>query len=179
MSNLAFLALGSNLQPEDNLLTCVALLANYGRIRAVSSVWQTTPLGYREQPDFLNAAILLETEYTALELRSVVIPQIESRLGRTRTANKDGPRTIDIDLILFNQEVFQMGRRRVPDPELFERAFVALPLAELDPDFVHPESGQTLQQIAGQFQGDPHTMRLRSDIDLASAAAPAAGSGRG
>ncbi len=165
-ANLAYLSLGSNIAPESNLPAAVAQLAQYGRVRAVSTVWQTAPVGFTAQPDFLNAAVLLETPLSARALREQAIAQIERELKRERTENKNAPRTIDIDIMLFNNDVLTVGRRRIPDPEVRERPFVALPLAEIAPDYVHPEIGQTLRQIADQFDVAAAGMVRREDVVL-------------
>ena len=167
--NLAYLSLGSNIDPERYLPAAVAQLAQFGRIRAVSAVWQTAPIGFTDQPDFLNAVVLLETPLSARALREQVIVQIEQNLNRVRTANKNAPRTIDIDIMLFNHDVLSMDQRRIPDPEVLERPFVAIPLAEIAPDYVHPQTGQTLEQIADKF--DPHSagMYPRHDLVLSPA----------
>ena len=148
MTNLAYLSLGSNIEPENNLLAAVKLLGRFGYVRTASSVWETEPVGLADQPKFLNAAVLLETALSAQALRDDAIAQIEESLGRVRTENKNAPRTIDIDIMLFNQDTLQIGQRHIPDPEILERPFVAIPLAEIAPDYVHPETGQTLEQIA-------------------------------
>lgn len=163
-TNLAYLSLGSNIEPESNLPAAVAQLAQFGRVRAVSSVWQTAPLGFADQPDFLNAAVLLETSLSAGALCEDAIAQIERNLKRVRTTDKSGPRTIDIDVVLFNDDVLSLGHRHIPDPEVLERPFVAILLAEVAPDYVHPETGETLHEIAGQF--DPTDMRRRADVVL-------------
>jgi 2-amino-4-hydroxy-6-hydroxymethyldihydropteridine diphosphokinase len=167
--NLAYLSLGSNIEPERNLPAAVAQLTQFGRIRAVSTVWQTAPIGFTDQPDFLNAVVLLETSLSAWALREQVIVQIEQNLNRVRTANKNAPRTIDIDIMLFNHDVLSLGRRRIPDPEVLERPFVAIPLAEIAPDYVHPETGQTLRQIAQRFDPVAVGMRPRNDVILSPA----------
>jgi 2-amino-4-hydroxy-6-hydroxymethyldihydropteridine diphosphokinase len=170
--NLAYLSLGSNIKPECNLPIAVALLAGWGRVRAVSSVWETAPVGFADQSNFLNAAVLLETNLSARALREEAIASVEAALGRVCTENKNAPRTIDIDIMLFNRDVLQVGRRRVPDPELLERPFVAVPLAEIAPDYVHPETGQTLQCIARQFDLTATSMRRRDDVVLFCPARP-------
>jgi 2-amino-4-hydroxy-6-hydroxymethyldihydropteridine diphosphokinase len=167
-TNLAYLSLGSNIAPERNLPAAVAQLARLGRVEAVSSAWQTAPVGFTDQPDFLNAAVLLETTASAQALREQAIAQIERGLRRVRTANKNAPRTIDIDIMLFNHDVLSLGQRRIPDPEVLERPFVAIPLAEIAPDYVHPETGQTLRQIAAQFDPATAGMRRRDDVVLFS-----------
>lgn len=165
--NIAYLALGSNIEPERHLPAAVAYLAQFGRVSAVSTVWETPPLGLAQQPNFLNAAVVLETPLSAQALRLEAIATIEAALGRVRTENKNAPRTIDIDIMLFNRDIIQVNQRRIPDPEILERPFVAIPLAEIAPDYVHPETGQTLQMIAAQFDPTSASMRRRADIMLA------------
>ena len=167
VTNLAFLSLGSNIEPESNLPAAVKLLGWFGYVRAASSVWETEPVGLADQPNFLNAAVLLETALSAQALRDEAITQIEESLGRVRTENKNEPRTIDIDIMLFNQDTLQIGQRHIPDPEILERPFVAIPLAEIAPDYVHPELGQTLQQIAASLPAAE--MALRPDVLLLTA----------
>jgi 2-amino-4-hydroxy-6-hydroxymethyldihydropteridine diphosphokinase len=165
-TNLAYLSLGSNIEPERNLPAAVALLEQFGRVIAVSSVWQSAPVGFTQQEDFLNAAVLLETPLSAQALREQGIAQIEKSLKRVRTENKSAPRTIDIDIMLFNAEVFSLGQRHIPDPEVLERPFVAIPLAEIAPDYVHPETGRTLEQIASRFDPAAAGMSRRGDVAL-------------
>jgi 2-amino-4-hydroxy-6-hydroxymethyldihydropteridine diphosphokinase len=163
-SNWAYLSLGSNIDPAHNLPQAVRLLGDYGRVRRLSNVYQSPALGFAAQPDFLNAAVLLETHLSAAELRQGAIVQIEQALGRLRTENKNAPRPIDIDIMLFNRDVLALGGRRIPDSEALERPFVAIPLAEIDPDYVHPETGETLAQIAARFDIESAGMRRRDDI---------------
>jgi 2-amino-4-hydroxy-6-hydroxymethyldihydropteridine diphosphokinase len=165
-TNLAYLSLGSNIEPELNLPAALALLARYGRVRAVSTVWETRPVGYADQPNFLNVGLILETHLSAQALRNEAVAGIETALGRIRSENKNAPRTVDIDIMFFNDDVLQIGSRHIPDPEVLERAFVAIPMAEIAPDYVHPETGQTLQAIARQFDPVQSGMRRRRDILL-------------
>jgi 2-amino-4-hydroxy-6-hydroxymethyldihydropteridine diphosphokinase len=162
--NQAYLSLGSNIQPEKNLPEAVARLAQFGMVRAVSVVWETAPYGFTDQPNFLNAALLLDTPLAAKALLTEAIATIEDALGRVRKKNKNAPRTIDLDLVLFNREVLQLGWRHIPAPEVETRPFVAIPLAEIAPDYVHPESGQTLRQIAGRMSQEG--MQPRIDVIL-------------
>ena len=162
--NAAYLSLGSNIEPERHLRAAVQQLAHYGRVRAVSTVWETLPWGRADQPNFLNAVVLLETPLSAEAIRREAIPAIEAALGRVRTADKNAPRTIDIDLMLYNRERLQLGSRHIPDPEVLARPFVAIPLAEIAPDYCHPETGQTMRAIAASLS--PAGMRPRPDIRL-------------
>jgi 2-amino-4-hydroxy-6-hydroxymethyldihydropteridine diphosphokinase len=162
--NIAYLSLGSNIEPVKNLRAALDLLATQTRLVAVSSVWETAPVGLTEQPNFLNAVAIVETDLTAEQLKQNVLAAIEQQLGRIRQADKNAPRPIDLDIMLFNQEIFQLGRRHIPDPEIVDRAFVAIPLAEIAPDYVHPELGQTLAEIAQSFELDKAHMHLRPDV---------------
>jgi 2-amino-4-hydroxy-6-hydroxymethyldihydropteridine diphosphokinase len=166
--NLAYLSLGSNIEPERNLPAAVSQLDQFGRVRAVSSVWETPPVGFSDQPNFLNAAVLFETHLSAQALREEAISAIEAALGRVRTENKYAPRTIDIDIMLFNHDIIRLEGRRIPDPEVLGRSFVAIPLAEITPDYVHPETGQTLKDIASQFDTASADMARRDDVKLAN-----------
>lgn len=163
MLNRAYLSLGSNIEPAINLVKAVKILAKETWLVAVSSVWETSPLGTTDQPNYLNAAAIVDTQLTAEQLKHD-IRKIEYGLGRVRQLDKFAPRPIDIDIILFNQQIFTLGRRQIPDPELLERSFVAIPLAEIAPTYIHPETGQTLYQIAQAFPLGEHDMQLRPDV---------------
>ncbi|MCB0223969.1 MAG: 2-amino-4-hydroxy-6-hydroxymethyldihydropteridine diphosphokinase [Anaerolineae bacterium] len=164
MPNIAYLSLGSNIEPETNLKSALRLLACYTDLLAVSSVWETKPVGLIDQPNFLNAAAIIATELAADQLKQQVLLKIESCLGRQRQVNKNAPRTIDIDIMFFNRQIFNLADRRIPDPEVLERPFVAIPLAEIAPDYVHPETGQNLQEIAHAFEIKADEMQLREDM---------------
>jgi 2-amino-4-hydroxy-6-hydroxymethyldihydropteridine diphosphokinase len=159
--------LGSNVAPEANLPAAVRSLGRFGRIAAISNVYESAPVGFLDQPNFLNAAVLLETEQSAESLRFETIAEIERRLGRTRDpANKNAPRTIDIDIALFNRDVVSTGGLRIPGPDILERLFAARPLADVDPDYVHPETGSTLRAIADALEKTRKPLILRSDVVL-------------
>jgi 2-amino-4-hydroxy-6-hydroxymethyldihydropteridine diphosphokinase len=162
--NMAYLSLGSNIAPERNLPAAVRRLGKFGRVAAVSAVWESSPVGDTDQPDYLNAALLLETPLSARELRETAIAAVEAALGRVRTDNKNAPRTIDIDIMLFNRDILRVGSRRIPDPEVLERPFVAIPLAEIAPVYVHPETGEELRKIAQRFNPAQFGMRRRGDV---------------
>ena len=162
----ALLSLGSNVEPEKNLPAAVRELGRHGHVRRVSGVWQSPPLGNPDQPDYLNAALWLETSLSARELKESAIAEIERTLGRVRGPDRNAPRTIDIDIMLFDQECLRLGQRVIPDPELLERAFVVVPLAEIAPDYIHPETGETLAEIAARFDPAAWGMRRRPDLLL-------------
>lgn len=141
----AYIGLGSNLgEREDNIraaLEAIADLPDTDLVR-VSSLYDTEPVGEVEQPNFLNAAVVVDTE---LDARTLLwnLMLIEKRLGRVRT-QRWGPRTIDLDLLLYGDELIEDDDLRVPHPEIIRRSFVLVPLVELEPRLVHPGTGETL-----------------------------------
>jgi 2-amino-4-hydroxy-6-hydroxymethyldihydropteridine diphosphokinase len=139
----AFVGLGANLgDREENLNRAVALIRNTPgiEVRAVSSFRETAPVGYLEQPLFLNAALEAETGLAAQALLDRLL-EVERILGRTRDGPRFGPRTIDLDLLLYGNEEIEEPGLRVPHPRLQERRFVLEPLMELDPGLVVPGLG--------------------------------------
>lgn len=162
-----FLSLGSNIEPEANLRACLGVLRQKCTVLAVSPVYETAPVGYSQQPDFLNAAVLLETPLSPEAFRAQVILPIERALGRVRDPhNKNAPRTIDLDIALWDGDSFDFGEKpwHVPDPDITRYIHVARPLADLAPDYVHPEDGRTLAEIAGSLPASG--LRRRPDIRL-------------
>lgn len=162
MAEQLFVTLGSNIEPERNLPTAVRRLAEVGRLRAVSNVYQNPAVGPHPQPDFLNAAVLLETDLPLPEIRSR-LRRIESDLGRVRTSDKYAPRTIDLDVSLFGDRVVEEGEAHVPDPDIVRRAYLAATLAELEPRFQHPVTHQTLAAIANQLR-PLASLTMRQDV---------------
>ena len=165
--NRVYICLGSNINAEGNLPAAVRLLGEHGTVVAASTVYETLPVVFTAQADFLNAAVLLETDRSLEDVFERVVPCVESALGRIRDpANPNGPRTIDLDVALFNDVVTRTSRHELPDPDITRRAFVAIPLAELDPGYVHPVLRQTLATIAARFTIAKGDMRPRSDVRL-------------
>ena len=163
--NRAYLSLGSSLDKERNLRAGVGLLAEHGRVLAVSSAYETAPIGNPDDPTFLNAALILETPLEPQALKETVLRAVEDRLGRQRTSDPNAPRTFDVDISLFNDEILDLGRRHIPDPEILLYAHIAVPLAEIAPNYRHPETGETLAAIARRVSLDT-TMIRRDDVSL-------------
>jgi 2-amino-4-hydroxy-6-hydroxymethyldihydropteridine diphosphokinase len=146
----AYVALGSNLGDREQMLrsALAAVAAEPGiEVVACSSFRETDPVGFLEQPRFLNGAAVLVTELTARELLGRLL-DVERRLGRTRTGPPLGPRTIDLDLLLYGAETIAEPGLQVPHPRLHERRFVLEPLVELAPDLVVPGRGSVSDLLA-------------------------------
>ncbi len=163
----AYLSLGSNVDKEYNLPAAVRLLAEHGRVLAVSAVYETAPVGNPDDPSFFNGAVALETSLQPAALKQQVLAVIEQQLGRQRSADPNAPRTIDVDISLFDDAILDLGKRHIPDPEIVRFPHIAVPLADLAPDYRHPETGETLAQIAARVTaaaGQP--LLRRADIFL-------------
>lgn len=151
----AYLLLGGNLgDREANLVQAIALLsAQVGEVILVSALYETAAWGKTDQPAFLNQAIALQTNLTALEVLTRALA-IEQELGRVRK-DKWGERLIDIDLILFGDEIIDIpDKLQVPHPHMQNRRFVMEPLAEIAPEVIHPVLGQSMLSIS-QSLNDP------------------------
>jgi 2-amino-4-hydroxy-6-hydroxymethyldihydropteridine diphosphokinase len=147
---LAYVGLGSNLGDRESMLlqALAALAAAPGiEVRAVSSFRETDPVGYLEQPAFLNAAAALETELPPRDLLAAML-DIERRLGRTRDGPPLGPRTIDLDLLVYGGEALAEAGLQVPHPRLHERRFALEPLAEVAPGLEIPGRGRVEDLLA-------------------------------
>jgi dihydroneopterin aldolase/2-amino-4-hydroxy-6-hydroxymethyldihydropteridine diphosphokinase len=165
--NRVLVSLGSNIEPEVNLPEAVRRLATRCHLLAVSPVYETRPVGTRNQANFLNAAVLIETDLTPVEFKSKVLQVIEDDLGRVRTGDKNAPRTIDLDISLFKDQVLETAGRRIPDPEILKFSHIARPLAELAPQLRHPETGQSMAEIAESLPESD--LVQRPDVVLQSA----------
>lgn len=167
--NTVYILLGSNIDKEKNLPAAVRLLAETCELKAVSAVYETAPVGLLEQPNFFNAVVAIETDLEAAELKIQILSKIEQRLKRVRQADKNAPRTIDADIVLFNEAVFNYNGRHIPDPDLLKFPHAAVPLAELIPTQTHPETGETFSAIAERLlhqAGPEPPIWPRPDIEL-------------
>jgi 2-amino-4-hydroxy-6-hydroxymethyldihydropteridine diphosphokinase len=158
MTHRVYLSLGSNLGDRvANLQTCIRLLSRLGYVAKTSSVYETEPMELREQPWFLNCVIELETDLSARELLSG-IQQVEAELGRSREIHK-GPRTLDIDIVLFDSETIHEDDLQIPHPGMHQRAFVLAPLAEICPHVKHPALGKTAEELLEELPDDAGQVR--------------------
>ena len=142
----AYVALGANLGDRaETLRQAVQRLTALGRITAVSNLYETDPVGYLEQPSFLNAVVALETQLAPADLFAALLG-IERDLGRTRTF-PNAPRTLDLDLLLVDDAVITANELTLPHPRLHERAFVLIPLAEIAPEVTHPVLRRSISDL--------------------------------
>ncbi len=168
----AFIGVGSNIEPADNVRKAVRLLAAHVRVAGVSAVYLTRPEGRPGQPPYYNCVAEIETNLPPAELKRAVLRRIEDDLGRVRTADKFAPRTIDLDLIVYDDLAVDTGDLVLPDPLIRRRPFLAIPLAELAPEMVLPGGGMTVGEIAaamprgGMKRLDRYTKLLRDEIRL-------------
>ena len=149
---VAYIALGSNLGDREELLAAgTDRLGRLGRVVACSSLYETEPVGYRDQPAFLNAALALETEMEPLPLLHALL-SIERELGRDRTRGlPKGPRTLDLDLLLSGDAIVALEELTLPHPALAHRRFVLTPLAQIAPHLRHPQLKQTMTDLLAQL----------------------------
>jgi 2-amino-4-hydroxy-6-hydroxymethyldihydropteridine diphosphokinase len=148
----AFLALGSNVgDREANLRTAVTLLqGDEIRVRRGSSLYETAPQELLDQPSFLNAVVDVETSLFPMQLLARV-REIERKMGRRRVTPK-GPRNIDIDILFYGRNVIATAELEVPHPRIAQRRFVLEPLAEIAPDFRHPLTGKTANEMLATLE---------------------------
>jgi 2-amino-4-hydroxy-6-hydroxymethyldihydropteridine diphosphokinase len=143
-----FLGIGTNLgDRERNLKEAHAILSQRLEILKESSIYQTAPWGYLDQPAFLNQVIEAQTDLSSLNLLGF-LKQTEKQLGRQANF-RYGPRLIDLDILFYGNRIIRTPRLQIPHPRLTQRAFVLVPLAEIAPDFVHPQNKQIITQLLG------------------------------
>jgi 2-amino-4-hydroxy-6-hydroxymethyldihydropteridine diphosphokinase len=148
----AYIALGSNLgNREETFSAATGRLRRLGQLKACSSLYETEPVGYRDQGAFLNAVVALETTLEPLPLLQALLA-IEQELGRDRSQGvPKGPRTLDLDLLLMGDTVLAGDQLALPHPGLAQRRFVLAPLAEIAPQLRHPRCNQTMAELLAQL----------------------------
>jgi 2-amino-4-hydroxy-6-hydroxymethyldihydropteridine diphosphokinase len=163
--NTAYLSVGSNMGDREGLLKrAIDLLHEFPEIliENISSIYETDPVGFTDQPLFLNLAIKLKTTLSPQALLSKM-QEVESKLDRKRI-QKWGPRTIDLDILLYNSVSIQTDMLEIPHPRMLERAFVLIPLSEIASDDVYPDQTISLHQVLCE-QRDKEGVRIWKKID--------------
>lgn len=170
--SLAYISVGSNIEPQRNVLDAIRLLMEDLTLTAASTFYRTRPLLERDGPDYLNGVLAGSTDIPAQELKLNLLHPIEGRLGRRRTGDTFESRTIDLDLILYDDLVMKTDSLVLPDPDIRTRWFLAIPLLELDPGLLMPDTKEPLSNLPvvkdGVREGRPDpeiTGRIRAAIE--------------
>ncbi|SES40991.1 2-amino-4-hydroxy-6-hydroxymethyldihydropteridine diphosphokinase [Salipaludibacillus aurantiacus] len=160
--NTVYIALGSNQGERDNYLAeAVQQLSENPEVEMlkVSSIYETAPVGVKDQPSFLNMAVKIATSMPPLQLLDLT-QEIEQAGGRKRK-EKWGPRTIDLDILLYNNENIELETLQIPHPRMFERGFVLIPLQEIEP-YLRFGNGRTIDDYTGQLTGKEGVRKWKS-----------------
>jgi 2-amino-4-hydroxy-6-hydroxymethyldihydropteridine diphosphokinase len=146
MTHIIYISLGSNLGDRlANLRNAMTNISPKVKAVAQSSIYETEPWGYSDQPSFLNQIIKANTDLAPFDLLAF-FKEIEVSMGRQETF-RFGPRLIDLDILFFDDLVINTPKLTIPHPRIIERAFVLIPLVEIAPDLYHPVIGKTIQQL--------------------------------
>ncbi len=148
--------LGSNIDPALNLPRAAKALSRHFPLLAISSAWETPPVGTHHGGNYLNAAALIACALPTEQLKAI-LREIETRLGRVRTADKFAPRTIDLDILVVGEKVVEA--------DIWRYAYLAVPVSEILPQLTCPHSGEHLHQIAQRLKATSE-IRLRPQVDL-------------
>jgi 2-amino-4-hydroxy-6-hydroxymethyldihydropteridine diphosphokinase len=150
MCQIAYLSLGSNVGERDrHLRDAIARLGAAGRVVSASSLYETEPIEFTDQPWFLNCAIALETNQSPAQLMETALG-VEREMGRVRTQKK-GPRTIDVDILLLGDTIIESPDLTLPHPAMQQRRFVLEPLAEIAPEAWHPVLKKTVREMLDEL----------------------------
>ncbi len=159
---IVYLGLGSNLgNRQDNLDRALEFLSQRLPLKKVSAVHETEPVGNKEQPRFLNLVCQVSTRLAPMELLTLA-KGIESKLGRT-FGKANSPRSIDIDILFYGDQVVETPELVIPHLRLTERAFVLIPLAEIAPDLVHPVRGKTVRELLAGLKEEQGVFKWEND----------------
>jgi len=159
MPHRAYLSLGSNIgDREAHLREAIRRLESAGKLRSVSSIYETEPVEFTDQPQFLNCAVALETSSTPEQLMLQLLT-IEKAMGRQRIQKK-GPRTIDLDILFFGDEIVDTPGLTIPHPAMQHRRFVLEPLAEIAPDAMHPVLRKTVRELLEELPSGQSVRRM-------------------
>jgi 2-amino-4-hydroxy-6-hydroxymethyldihydropteridine diphosphokinase len=156
---MAYIALGANLShagrpPESTLAAAATRLARIGCVARNSSLYSTRPVGYIDQPRFVNAVVSLETGLAPRSLLAELL-NIEQEFGRDRSSGlRNGPRTLDLDILLMGDLVMAEPDLEIPHPRLAERAFVLVPLHEIAPQAIEPRSGKSVAELLERLRAN-------------------------
>ena len=161
MGHIAYIGIGSNIGDKVNQCKKAifeVLKVDRNKLLAKSSLYKTKPIGYTSQDWFINGVIKIETDLEPLDLLQI-LKAIEVQLGRTETF-RWGPRTIDLDILLFDDKEIETEELQIPHPHLHERQFVLLPMAEIDHHLIHPVLKKTVGELLENIKEDQEVEKL-------------------
>jgi 2-amino-4-hydroxy-6-hydroxymethyldihydropteridine diphosphokinase len=150
----AYIGVGSNIEPERNIPNALECLSKHVDVTGISSFYKTAPLLRENQGDYLNGVWQITTSTPPEELKFGVLRTIEKELHRNRESDKYASRTIDLDLLLYDDMVKQEGDLTIPDPDICKRSFIAFPLSELNPDLIMPDTKKMIIDILSVLSKD-------------------------
>jgi 2-amino-4-hydroxy-6-hydroxymethyldihydropteridine diphosphokinase len=164
---IAYLGLGSNLgDREENLRQALIRLSPNATVEKLSAIYETEPVGYKEQPLFLNLVCRISTDLPPDELLCFA-KKIETEMGRIPSF-PNAPRIMDIDILLYDDTIMETQNLTIPHPRLKDRAFVLIPLMEIEPDLIHPELDKTIAQLANAVKGREAVPRYKGGFDVSA-----------
>lgn len=158
--NKFYISVASNIEPESNIQAAVSRLRQFARIVSVSRCFVTDAIPSPEDepgtyyPYYVNCVVLLESTYDAKNFKRSVLQHLESALGRIRTKNKFASRTIDLDILLYNDEVISDEGIEVPDPDILDRWFLLLGILDIDPEAALPTTSRPLSEYLGRLDAE-------------------------
>ncbi len=151
VNNTYYIGLGSNLgDRKTNLSTAIKFIKTFAKIIKKSSIYETEPVGYKKQNNFLNMVASVSTKFAPIELTEK-LRKIEKNMGRTRRI-KNGPRIIDIDILLCNKEIIDLRSLKIPHPRMHKRNFVLTPLSEIAPNSIHPKYKKNMRTLLASLK---------------------------
>jgi 2-amino-4-hydroxy-6-hydroxymethyldihydropteridine diphosphokinase len=167
LTEVVIITLGSNINPIENLQTALRHIRSLGVILGIARVYQNPALGPDGKPSdqtpFMNTALCLQTDLDVLPLRES-LRQIEAEMGRVRSTDKFAAREIDLDICMYGERVFHSNEIILPDPDLITKAHLAIPVAELVPEMLHPVEKRMMREIAEKLSSQDSLKEIQLDL---------------